>query len=179
MPLQVGAGGAGRAAPYLRQRMSGPARLYLDAALSPRRSLSKRGFAILVIVFGTFNLALATMFRLAGAPFVPIFLGLDVLALFLAFHLSYRGARQIERVQVSADEIRVSRETPRSRRTIWTSATAFTRVELQEPDDHRARVSLHSKGQGLTLASALSPKERVDFARTLKEAVAAARAERW
>jgi uncharacterized membrane protein len=156
-----------------------PARLYLDAALAPRRSLSRRGFAILVIVFGAFSLALAGMFKIAGAPFVPIFLGLDALGLFIAFHLSYRGARQVERVRVSADEITVSRETPRSRRTVWTSATAFTRVELVEPDDHGARVSLHSKGRGLTLAAALSPKERVDFARELEAAVAAARAERW
>lgn len=156
-----------------------PARLYLDAALAPTRSLSRRGFAILVIVFGSFNLALATMFKLAGAPFVPMFLGLDVLGLFAAFHLSYRGARQIERVQVSADAITVSRETPRFRRTVWTSATAFTRIELETPDDHGARVRLSSKGQGLTLAAALSPKERVDFARALEDAIRAARAERW
>lgn len=155
------------------------ARLYLDAALQPRRSLSKRGFAVLVVVFGTFNLALAAMFKLAGAPFVPMFLGLDALALILAFHLSYRSARQIERVRVTADAITVSRETPRSRRTIWTSATAFTRVEVADPDEHEAKVTLSSKGEGVTLAAALSPKERVAFGRELEAAIVAARAERW
>lgn len=155
------------------------ARLHLDAALQPRRSLSKRGFALLVIVFGSFNLALAAMFKLAGAPFVPMFLGLDALGLILAFHLSYRAARQVERVRVTADHVTVSRETPRSRRTIWTSATAFTRVEVDDPHEHEAKVRLSSKGEGLTLAAALSPTERVAFGRELAAAIAAARAERW
>lgn len=159
--------------------MSDGPRLYLDQALSPRRSLSPRGFAVLVVVFGTFNLVLATMFKLAGASFIPIFLGLDVLGLFVAFHVSYRSARQVERVRVTADEITVSRETPRSRRTVWTSATAFTRVALEDPDEHEAKLTLFSKGRGVTLAAALSPKERVAFARSLEAAVAAARSERW
>lgn len=159
--------------------MDAPARLYLDAELAPTRSLSRGGFAWLVIIFGTFNLALATLFKIAGAPFVPIFLGLDVLGLVLAFQLSYRSARQTERVSVTADEIRVTRRTPRSSRTIWTSATAFTRVELEHPDAHEARVRLFSKGRDLTLAAALSPRERAAFARELQAAVSAARAERW
>ena len=78
-------------------------------------------------------------------------------------------------MRVSAETIEVER----SNVTVWTSPTAFTRVALEDADDHNARVELRLSGQALTVGAALSPRERAAFADALKDAIAAAMKERY
>jgi uncharacterized membrane protein len=152
--------------------------LYMDALITPNRSLSKKGFYWLIGVLVAMNLAIATFMFVLGAIPVPIFLGLDVVGVLIAFRASYRGAGQAERVQVSADEVRVSHEIGRSARTIWTSPTAFTRVSVETPGEQEVWVRLHLSQRVLTIARALSPPERAQFADALRAAISQARAER-
>jgi uncharacterized membrane protein len=151
--------------------------LHLDAVLTPNRSLPRRGLYVLLGALAAMNLAVAVLFVSMGAAPVPIFLGLDFLAVTLAFRASYRQGRQCERVQVSADEVRVLHELGARRRTVWRSPTAFTRVAVEgEAEDARVRLML--SGKSLTLARELSPKERIDFGQALTQAISRARAER-
>jgi uncharacterized membrane protein len=152
--------------------------LHLDAVLTPNRSLPKRGLYVLLGALAAANLvtAIPMVVALHAAP-VPIFLGLDFLAVLLAFRASYRQGRQSERVQVTADEVRVLHEIGARRRTVWRSPTAFTRVTV-EGEAEEARVRLMLSGRSLTLARQLSPKERVDFGQALALAISRARAER-
>ena len=157
-----------------------PATLYMDARLAPTRSLSKRGFAWLFGLLILVNLAMAAFLVAIHAFPVPFFLCLDILGIWLAFRASYRGARgQAERVQVSADEVRVTHEVGRHIRTVWSSPTAFTRVAVEAAGEPETRVKLQLSGRSLTLAHALSPVERTDFAAALETAIRAARAERY
>jgi len=71
--------------------------LFMDAVLRPHRSLSLAAFKLLFGVFIAMNLAVAAFFLAQGAFPVAGFLGLDVLAVWLAFRWSYRGARRVER----------------------------------------------------------------------------------
>ena len=80
-------------------------------------------------------------------------------------------------MRVSADEVTVSHQIGASARTVWTSPTAFTRVSVEAPDAHEARVRLHLSARPLTIARALSPHERVRFAEALEAAIRKARAE--
>jgi uncharacterized membrane protein len=151
--------------------------LHLDAVLTPNRSLPRHGLYILMGALAAMNLAVGVLFTAMGAAPVPIFLGLDFLAVALAFRASYRQGRQSERVQVSADEVRVLHEIGDSRRTIWRSPTAFTRVAVEgEAEDARVRLML--SGRSLILARQLSPMERTDFGHALEQAIRRARAER-
>src|SRR3569833_3952322 len=154
-------------------------RLYMDTVIRARRSLSRKGVMLIMIPVALVNLLFASFFVLIGGAFVPPFLGLDVIGLAIAFWLSFRATDRIERVRVSADEIRVTRERNGVVDMLWISAPAFTRVELAHPGRHASRLRLWSKGAGLTLASAVSPAEREQFAEALERAVPAARAERW
>ena len=160
------------------------ASLHMDAVLRPNRSLPKQGLYILLGAVIAVNLITGAFMLLAlHATPIPFFLGLDVLAVLLAFRASYRQARQAERVQVTADEVRVLYEigAPNGRtrgRTVWRSPTAFTRVELAGEDED-ARVRLHLSGKSLSLARQLSPRERAAFGRALDAAVHQARAERY
>jgi uncharacterized membrane protein len=153
--------------------------LYMDAVIKPNRSMSRRGLHVLLGVVIVFNLMVAVFLLVVGAPLVLPFLGLDVLAVWLALRASFRAAERAERVRVTAEAVIVSREDAKGARVIWTSPTAFTRVGVDEPGEHETRVRLMMSRKRLTLGRALSPPERVDFARALERAIRDARAERY
>ncbi len=159
--------------------MSEP-RLHLDTLIQPARSLPKHGLLMLLGVLVAVNVIVGTGFFLIGATPVPAFLGLDVIALALAFWVSNRQAKGHERVQVTAEEVRVIREGRQGARTLWASPTAFTRVGLEEPAEGRAvEVRLLLSGKGFTIGNVLGPAERAGLAREIEAAIKAARAERW
>lgn len=153
------------------------ARLYMDAVITPNRSLSPRGLKVLMGVVVAWNLILAIFFAAIGALPIPIFLGLDVAGLALAFAVSNARARRAERVQVSAEAVRILRDAGGRPQTVWSSPTAFTRVVLEQDED-RTEVQVALSGRTLSVGRALSPKERQDFAAALQRAILAARAER-
>lgn len=153
--------------------------LYMDAVIRPNRSLSRAGMAMVLGVAIAFNLMVAAFLLVVGAPPVLPFLGLDVLALWLALRASNRALSRSERVRVTAEAITVSREDEKGAKVVWTSPTAFTRVDLDQPGEHESRVRLFMSRRRVTLARALSPDERTAFARALEAAIKAARAERY
>lgn len=154
-------------------------RLHLDTVISARRSLPVRGFIVLMAALVTLNLVVGTLFLLIGATPVPIFLGIDVLAVGIAFAVSYRQSRSKERVQVSAEQVRVSREDGRISRTVWSSPTAFTRVGLEQTGQYGAQVRLMLSARRMTIGAALGPQQREDLAEAVDRAIRSARAERY
>ena len=151
---------------------------YMDAVITPNRSLSERGFIVLIAVVTLANCASAAVFIAMGATFVPIFLGVDVLAVLIAFMASYRAGRRVERVQVTARDVRVMQETPVHSTVIWESPTAFTRIRVETDDARAVGVKLQLSGRELAVAASLSPRERAEFARALETAIWEARRER-
>lgn len=150
--------------------------LYMDAEIRPNRSLSQRGFIILISVITAANVASALVFLSQGATLVPVFLGIDVMAIVVAFLASFRAAKMVERVQVSAEAVRVTYETPRHVRIVWESPTAFTRVTTERDSDDRVTgLNLALSGRVRPVAAALSPRERGEFGRALEDAIWRAR----
>jgi uncharacterized membrane protein len=156
--------------------MAGP--FYMDAEIRPNRSLSERGFIILIAVVTLANCASAAVFIAVGALFVPIFLAIDVLAVVVAFLVSFKAAKRVERVQVTAAEIRVTHETPKQTQIVWQSPTAFTRVRVEKEEERTVALKLALSGREAEVAAALSPRERADFAKALERAIWQARRER-
>jgi uncharacterized membrane protein len=114
-----------------------------------------------------------------GAWPVMGFFGLDVLLVWAAFRLSYRQARLVERVCVTADEIDVQRRHPSGRRAAWRLPTYWTRVRIDEPVQHASQLELVAGGQALVVGAFLAPSERGRLAARLKAAIAEAREERF
>jgi len=155
------------------------AALYMDAEIKPNRSLSERGFIILISVITLANVASAAVFVRMGAHWVLPFLGVDLLAIVVAFIASYRSGRVIERIQVSPGEVRVTYESPRDSRVVWASPTAFTRITLEKDEEDRVMaLRLALSGKETSVAAALSPGERGEFAKALEEAIWKARRHR-
>ena len=154
-------------------------RLYLDAVIAPSRSLPRQGLLILMGVLVMLNVIVGTGFVLIGAWPAPIFLGLDVVGVGVAFWVSNRRARALQRVQVTADQVRVLREDGAKVQTLWSSPTAFTRVGLEETGRYGAQVRLMLSGKRLTIGQVLGPLEREGLARAVEAAIRDAKAERW
>jgi len=153
--------------------MDGP--LFMDAVITPNRSLTARGLVVLILVMTALDAALATLFVAMGAAPIPIFMAIALLAAVVALVASRRAATRRERIQVTAAEVRVVLESPRGAQTVWTSPTVFTRVSLAGEDDDESRLALHLSDRELAVARALSRRERRDFATALERAIARAR----
>ena len=151
---------------------------YMDAVITPHRSLSEQGFIILIAVVTIANCCSAAVFVYMGAILVPFFLGIDVLAIIVAFIASYRAARQVQRVTITARDVVVIHESPNWRKVVWESPTAFTRVAVEEEDGRNVGLRLALSGKNVPVAQALSPRERGEFAKALEHAIWEARRER-
>lgn len=153
--------------------------IYMDALITPNRSLSDRGMKVVLGVVIAFNCFVALFLLVLHALVVLPFLGLDILGIWLAMRASARAARRAERVHVTAEAVTVSREDEKGAKTIWTSPTAFTRVGIEQPGEHETRVRLMIHRRRLVVGRALAPVERMEFANALQDAIRAARNERW
>ena len=152
--------------------MDGP--YFMDAVITPHRSLSRRGFIILISVLTGINSLTALLFIALHAVPVPLFIGLDVIAIIVALVASRRAALNLERVQVTRAEVRVVRETPKGAHTVWLSPTAFTRVSLVGDDDEQD-LHIRVSDRGVAVASALTRREKREFAAALEQAIRRAR----
>lgn len=166
---------AGGAA-YFRA-MAGP--LYMDAVIRQNASMTPLGFKVLLGVVISVNMVFALFCFAIGAWPAPIFLGLDVLLVWLAFRASFRAAERQERVRVSAETVEISLEADGVAKTVWTSPTAFTGLDVEAfgQDDTKVRLRMHRRRY--LVGRALSPGERASLGRALEDALRAARAERY
>ncbi|MBL26094.1 MAG: hypothetical protein CMM50_00890 [Rhodospirillaceae bacterium] len=146
-----------------------------DAVLYPHRSLGRRGFRIFMSAVIAVSLALGGGFWLMGAWPVFGFMGLDVLLIFLAFRSNYRHARLSETVRLTREKLTVQRFLPDGRVRAWDFQPYWLRVEIDRPEEHDCQLSIASHGQKLIIGSFLSPEERLDFAKALREALSRCR----
>ena len=102
--------------------------------------------------------------------------GIDVIALFVAFHVNFRHARAFERIVVTPLEVFLRKVSHHGRETIWRFNPIWTRLERQNDEDYGLLgLKLVSRGQSVAVASALSPHERAGFADALGSALSSAR----
>ena len=145
--------------------------LYLDAELRPHRSLSLAAFRLMLIVVIVANLVAAIVFVANGAFPVAGFLGLDVLALWLAFRWNYRAAQIAEYVRVGAHRVHVASVGVKSEEVQhWVLNPVWARV-LRDGKG----VLIRSGGRQIRLGAFLAPKECESLAAALDLALHRAR----
>ncbi len=151
---------------------------FMDAVITPHRSMSSKGFIILIGVLTAINATSAAFFVMIGAGPVPIFVGLDLLAVIVAFAISSHAARRHERIRVTALEVRVIQASPRGEETVWVSPTALTRVAFVGDAGDADFLRLRLSDRELRVARDLSRPERLAFAKALDRAIWRARSDR-
>lgn len=152
--------------------------IYMDAVLTPNRSLSQRGFIIAMSAIGAVFFFTGLMFWSMGALPVLGFFGLDILAIWLAFRLSFRRQREETRVTVTARSILLRHRDPKGREKQAEVPAAFARVELEEPTGPGDWLRIEHGRTAWVIGRFLTPDERKSFASALRRALAAARSER-
>jgi uncharacterized membrane protein len=149
-----------------------------DAELRPHRSLSPRGFVILMAVVCAISFTGGLAFFLAGAWPVVGFLGADVALIYLAFKINYRRGRLVERLHLTRDRLTVRRVWPNGRSRSWEFQPYWLQVifEVPKPDGiSDSPLILRSHGRGLAVGSFLTLKERAEVAAALRQALVLAR----
>jgi uncharacterized membrane protein len=142
-----------------------------DAILTPHRSLSASGFAILMTVVAAVNIGLGVSFMLQGAWPIFGFCGLDALLFYVMFRLNYRGARMFERIRLLPNELIVERHDARGRKESWSFQPYWLRIAMDDPPDHSSQLVLSSHGRSLTIGAFLTAGERFDLAQALQQAL--------
>jgi len=153
----------------------GDKRVFLDAVLMPYRSLPPRGFFLLMGVLAGLSLLTGVICILIGAWPVFGFFGLDVLLVYLAFRVSYRGARLRETVRLTDRALTVERVSPRGERRRWQFEPFWLRIRFEERDE-TSTLTLASHGRAVVVGSFLAPEERRSFVARLRDALALWRA---
>ncbi|MEL7454021.1 MAG: DUF2244 domain-containing protein [Pseudomonadota bacterium] len=155
------------------------ATIYMDAELTPNASLSPRAFAIVMALVGLFSFAAGILYLTIGAWPVFGFFGLDALAIWYAFRLSFRRQDQSTRVTIDAERLRLHHRERGKPDRHAELPTAFVRVELEEPVTHMSWLRIEHGQKAFVIGRFLTPEERASLATALRRALKRARMERF
>jgi uncharacterized membrane protein len=103
-------------------------------------------------------------------------MGLDALAIYVAFRINFRGARAYETLDVTHLEIVIAKVGARGERREWRFNPAWVRLEQRVHEEFGAeRVALVSRGESVEIGAFLGPEQKAELARDLGKAIATAR----
>jgi uncharacterized membrane protein len=147
------------------------------ALLTPYRSLGPKGFGILMGMLVGAWLFFGLLFWSLGAWPVFGFLGLDVLAIWLAFRWNYRQARAREEVEVRRTALDIRKVAPSGRTVAHRFNPFWTRFSVDRHDEIGiVSMAVEGEGRTVTIGSFLNPDDRETFATAFGRALATAKA---
>ncbi len=143
-----------------------------SAVITPHRSLSARGFFLVMAAYGLLSFVAGLACMMAGAWPVVGFLGLDVLLLYWAFKVNYRRAAAYEEVKVTPATLTVRKVSHLGASREWQLNPLWVRLEKTVHEEFGIeRLFLTSRGKQLIIASFLGPGEKESFAKALGNAL--------
>ncbi|GAB5459533.1 MAG: DUF2244 domain-containing protein [Henriciella sp.] len=152
---------------------------YFDATLTPSRSLSPRAFTIVMaIIAGTSFLAGLAFVSMGAFPVIGFF-GLDALAIWLAFRLSFRQLRQETHVKVTSKSILLHHKQPGQPPREASIPAAFARIDLVMFDRKPSELRISHGQSAWIIGRFLTPNERKSLKNALEKAILNARSERY
>ena len=151
--------------------MSATGEVVFERVLLPHRSMPPAAFHVLMLLLGLISLVMGLGFFLLGAWPICGFFGLDVAAVYVAFRLSYRSARQREILRLAGDDFTVERVDIYGERRRWRFQPFWLRVVLEERPDASNRLLLASHGRSLVIGDFLGAPMRRELAQSLRAAL--------
>lgn len=149
--------------------------LLLDARLTPHRSLSRRGFCLLMLTFGGISFVAGAIFVAVGAWPVMGFLGLDVLLLWVALKTNFGAAKVSEQITVTANEVTIRCFVRDRQTTKQVLNPRWIQIETKvDEDDGMLSLGLRSHGKSHIIGAFLDPGSRESFAQALRAALSSA-----
>lgn len=147
-----------------------------SATLTPHRSLSRKGFIVLMTGVSLISFVAGMIFLIAGAWPVFGFFVLDVLLIYWAFKANYRAAAEYEQVRVTPFELKFRKVSARGEMREWAFNPLWVRLEREtHPEFGVQRLFLTFRGRNLTIGSFLNPDDKDTFSTALTAALSEAR----
>lgn len=140
--------------------------VFLDTVLRPHRSLSLAAFKLMLGAVIAINLIVGAVFVAQGAFPVAGFLGLDVLALWIAFRVNYRAAKAEERVRVAPAQLYLERRDPNGASRHFVLNPIWAQVTQEG-----VGIAIRSGKEKMRVGAFLPPVEQTRFAVALREAL--------
>jgi len=147
-----------------------------SALLTPHRSLNRTGFLLVMAFLSVISFATGVAFLIMGAWPVFGFLGLDVLAIYIAFRINFRRARASEEITVTPSELHVRRVSHRGHVVEWVLNPLWVQLdEITHEEFGTERIYLISRGRRVSVGSFLGPEEKASFAKALRAGLVTAK----
>jgi uncharacterized membrane protein len=147
-----------------------------SARLTPHRSLQRTGFLVVMAFVSVVSFAAGVAFLLMGAWPVIGFFSLDVIAIYLAFRISFRDAKASEEIRMTPSELFVRRISHRGHVVEFIFNPLWVQLDRKiHAEFGIERLYLVSKGRRVAIGSFLGPDEKASFANALMAALQAAR----
>ena len=143
-----------------------------SATLRPYRSLNQNGFIILMLLFGGTCFCMGFFYVMVGAWPVFVFLGLDVLLLYIAFRANYRSAKAYEEIIVRQDALIIRRVSARGKIHEIAFNPYWVKLHLShDEDDVVTEISVTARGEQASLGQFLNPDDKTTFAKAFGAAL--------
>src|SRR6201985_2695398 len=147
-----------------------------SAQLTPHRSLNRTGFVLVMTFLSVVSFATGIAFLIMGAWPVFGFLGLDVLAIYIAFKINFGRARAREEITITPSELRLRRVSHRGHVVEWVLNPLWVQLDQKTHAEFGIeKLYLVSRGRRVSVASFLGADEKASFAKALTAALQAAR----
>jgi uncharacterized membrane protein len=135
-------------------------KVFLDMTILPYRSLSKKGFKILMLIVSFIFFTIGVFFLCIGAWPVFGFLGLDVLLLYYAFKINYKSGEIYETIKILRNNFLVTRNFPSGKKQSWALNLYWAKVEILNTGRHKHSLIVKSKEKIVLLGSFLNYKDK-------------------
>ncbi|MGI9365853.1 MAG: DUF2244 domain-containing protein [Rhizobiaceae bacterium] len=151
-------------------------KILFSARLTPYRSLSPKGFRILIGAIAVVCLSIGLVFFALGLWPVLGFMGLDVALIYWAFKSNYWSAKAYEDVEVSRSSILLRKVSPRGKAEDHQFPQLGTRFEVDRHDEIGiTNMRLTHRKSAVEFGYFLNPPDREDFATAFQAAIANAK----
>ncbi len=149
---------------------------HFSALLTPHRSLGRNGFIALMLITAALCIVPAMVFLAMGAWPISGFLGLDILALYVAFRLNYRSGRAREEVSVSRTLLSIRKIAPSGKSADHLFNPFWAKLDIaRHPEIGVTGLAVHGEGKRVGVGAFLNPADRESFALAFQGALATAK----
>ena len=146
-------------------------KVFLDMTILPYRSLSKKGFKILMLIVSFIFFTLGVFFWYMGAWPVFGFLGLDVLLLYYAFKINYKSGEIFETIKIISNNFFITRNFTSGKKQTWSLNLYWARAEILNTSRHQYKLVVQSKEKIVLLGSFLNYKDKKKLLVLIEEAL--------
>lgn len=142
------------------------------ATLTPHRSLSPRGKRVVIALVAALALVPGIIFYIAGAWPVVGFMGLDVLAIWIALTVSMRGGKAYEVVTLWPGALELKKVDARGTEEVLSFLPFNVRFVIDRDFNERVTALwLRERDRRIALGTFLSAEEKLSFAKAFGSAL--------